>query len=266
MIRYGDLALTPLPEGRFTVGTDKRFVPHREGDAFPRGTLFVSVCPFLVRTPEGLLLLDTGLGEYAHGRDTSFLTSALAAAGVAPEDVTHVLLSHLHFDHSGGAVSSVHGEDRPTFPRAEYVVQRAELDAPYSGVSEEARDRVAACLDRAGQLAPVDGDGWLTDAIEYECTGGHTRDHQLFRLHTGGRTALFGGDVLPSPGQVGRRFQAKYDYAPAVSLEWRERIAAEAAAGGHLLLFYHSVEAPAGFVEEGPRGGYRVASAAEVPG
>ena len=102
---YGDLDIHALPEGRFTVGLDKRFVPHAEGDPARPGTLFISVTPFLVRTPEATLLIDTGLGSWAEGRGTEFLLEGLARLGVAPEGVDRVLLSHLHFDHSGGAIT-----------------------------------------------------------------------------------------------------------------------------------------------------------------
>ncbi len=250
MIEYGDLRIHPLPEGRFTVGWDKRFVPYAEGEPKPPATLFISVTPFLVQTPSEVLLLDTGLGEYAHGRDATFLLDGLRRAGVEREDVTKVLLSHLHFDHAGGAVLDAGGHDQPTFPNAEYVVQSGEIDAPYSGVSAEARDRVIHTLSAAGQLVTVDGAGALTDELSFERTGGHTRDHQLFRLHTAGRTAVFGGDVVPSPGQITRSFRAKYDFDPERSQAERSRIVRAAADGGHLLLLYHSTEAPAAFVDE----------------
>ena len=255
MITYGDLRIHPLPEGRFTVGEDKLFVPHEEGDPFPKGTLFISVTPFLVETPSELLLLDTGLGEYAHGRDVTFLIENIRRAGFEREDVTRVLLSHLHFDHAGGAVVSTGHADQPTFPNAAYVVQKGEMDAPYSGVSEEARDRVVRTLDDAGQLVTVEGDGFVTDAIEHVHTGGHTRDHQTFRLHTGGRIAVFGGDVVPSPGHLKRRFKAKYDFDPEHSLAERTRIIEDAAEHGNLLLLYHSPGDPAAFVDLAPGGG-----------
>ncbi len=251
---YGDLDLTALPEGRFTVGTDKRFVPHAEGDPARQGTLFISVTPFLVRTPEATLLIDTGLGSWAEGRGTEFLLDGLAAHGVAPEAVDRVILSHLHFDHSGGAISPVGADWRPTFPRADYVAQRAELTAEgYHGESERARELVAETLDREGQLVLADGDTDL-GRIGLEVTGGHTGAHQIVRLHSGDLQAVFGGDVLGTPGAVTRRYQAKYDVDGKHAQEWRDRLVAEAAEHGHLLLFYHSTSRPAAFVAEGARG------------
>ncbi|HEX8298400.1 MAG TPA: MBL fold metallo-hydrolase [Rubricoccaceae bacterium] len=257
---YGDLRIDALPEGRFTVGLDKRFVPHTEGDAARSGTLFISVTPFLVRTPSETLLLDAGLGEWATGRGAEILLGGLAARGVAPEAVDRVVLSHLHFDHAGGAIASVHGEWRPTFQNAEYAVQRAELMATgYSGESLRARDLVVDTLDRAGQLVLLDGDGPVASSrAEVAVTGGHTGAHQIVRIPSGGLTAVYGGDVMGTPGQVVRRFVAKYDADGEASARWRETLARDAADHGHLLLFYHSTTAPAAFVSETAKGPFAV--------
>ena len=145
-------------------------------------------------------------------------------------------------------------------------MQRAEVDAPgYTGTSFDARRDVIDALDTAGQLVLLDGDTDLTDEFEVEVTGGHTPAHQIVRLRSGGLTVVFGGDVLPAPNQLGRRFLAKYDYEPAVSQDWRERLGHAAAEHGYLHLFYHSTAALAGFVEEGPKGGFRVEPAPEMP-
>lgn len=256
---FGDLDIHPLSEGRFSVGLDKVFVPHEEGTPPRKNTLFISVSPFLVRTPNDVILLDAGLGEWAERRGTEVLLDNLDTHGVATEDVTKVLLSHLHFDHAGGAITTVQGESRPTFPQADYVVQVGTREAAgYSGESTQARDLVWDTLDAAGQLETVNGDGFLSDEIEFIRTDGHCEGHQIFRLHSKDRIAIFGGDVLPEPGQATRRFVAKYDLDGEKSQEWRERLVRQAATKEHLLLFIHSPRETMGFIEGSGEKGYRV--------
>jgi glyoxylase-like metal-dependent hydrolase (beta-lactamase superfamily II) len=248
-MRFGELQIHALSEGRFTVGLDKRFVPHQEGQDLPAGGLFISVSPFLIVSPSDVMLIDTGLGEFAEGRDISRLLGALAEHGVDREDVTRILLSHLHYDHIGGAIFSAEGTLRPTFPEAEYVVQRQEVTAPYgTGRSAEIRQQVVDVLDQHGQLSLFDGDGFLNDEIEFRVTGGHTPFHQAIYLHNQGLTAVFAGDVLGTPGHINKRFTAKYDYEPERSQAERVRIVQDAADHGQLLLFYHSPGEPAAFV------------------
>lgn len=265
---YGDLTIHALPEGRFTVGLDKLFVPHAEGDPPRPGTLFISVTPFLVRTPAETLLIDTGLGAWATGRGTEQIAGALAAHGVGLEAVDRVVLSHLHFDHSGGALTPMDApgaspadvrEWRPTFPRASYVVQRAEATADgYADESARARDLVLETLDREGQVEWVDGDADL-GTVALTVTGGHTGAHQMVTLRSGALAAVYGGDVLGTPGSALRRYVAKYDTDGEASARWRERIAREAAEAGHLLLFYHSPSDVAAFLHDGPDGRGRLA-------
>lgn len=233
-------------------------MPYAEGDPPRPGTLFISVTPFLVQTPSETVLLDTGLGTWADGRGTEHLVGNLARHGVAAEGVTRVLLSHLHFDHAGGAITPVGDAWRATFPRAAYVVQRAEATAAgYSGESRRARDLVLETLEREGQLVWVEGDATL-GAASLTVTGGHTGSHQAITLHTGELAAVYAGDVLATPGSATRRYTAKYDADGERSAVWRERIAHEAANAGHLLLFYHSATSPAAFLSAGPDGRLRV--------
>lgn len=261
MIPFGLLKIYPLPEGRFTVGLDKQFVPYKDGDPLPPGALFMSVTPILVETPNDLILLDTGLGRYAPGRDATFLLENLNSAGFQREDVTRVLLSHLHFDHSGGSILNLAGEDVPTFPRAEYIIQEGELTGEgYAGESEDVRDLVAEVLDKEGQLVTVDGSTQITDEIKVELTKGHTEFHQSIRITVDELTATFGGDVLPSPAQIKRSFRAKYDLDPAVGQTERDRIIRGAADNSELLLMYHSPTDPAVFVSHG-QNGYEITAA-----
>ena len=95
-----------LGEGSYSVDASKKFIPFDPQTDNPKdrpASLFIHVNPFLIKTDTDLLLLDTGLG-FKDTRDELFLHQHIRNAGFDPEDVTQVLMSHLHYDHSGGLV------------------------------------------------------------------------------------------------------------------------------------------------------------------
>ena len=93
-----------LGEGSYSVDSTKKFIPFNPETDNPKdrpASLFIHVNPFLIKTKSDLILLDTGLG-YKDTRDELFLHQHIRNAGFDPEDVSLVLMSHLHYDHSGG--------------------------------------------------------------------------------------------------------------------------------------------------------------------
>src|SRR5262249_54993586 len=122
----------PLSEGVFTIGHDKQFIPfdmkNDELTARSTGSLLVEILPFLVVTDKDLIILDTGLG-FKNANGELQIHDNLRHIGYEPEQITKVLLSHLHKDHSGGVVyADEQGMVHTTFPNADYYVYRAEAD------------------------------------------------------------------------------------------------------------------------------------------
>ena len=125
------MQIIPLSEGVFTIDKTKIFVPfNTETDELqhrPLGSLLVEVLPFLLITSKDVLLLDTGLGFSKNGELQ--LYANLKANTVQPEQVTKVLLSHLHKDHAGGVSTKDRlGNYQLAFPNATYYVQQKEFD------------------------------------------------------------------------------------------------------------------------------------------
>src|SRR5215217_2366397 len=120
----------PLSEGSFTIDSTKLFVPFDEAQhdlqQRPVGSLLVEIQPFVVVTPKDVLLLDAGLG-FSNAAGELQLHGHLKKLGIQPEQVTKVLMSHLHKDHAGG-VSYGAGEKQLSFPNATYYIQKRELD------------------------------------------------------------------------------------------------------------------------------------------
>lgn len=236
------MKIFPLYEGSYSVDISKKFIPFDPQIHDPKdrpASLFVHVRPFLVQTATDLILIDTGLG-YRDANNELILHRHIRNAGFRPEDVCLVLMSHLHFDHAGGMVNEVAGKTEISFPNAEYVIQRGEWEAAYSKPSKSYQTDIFDVVQRSGCIRFVEGSGALNTQISYEQTGGHTEFHQVFLIREGGETYFFGGDVLPEPEQLIRKFMAKYDFDPRFAMELRESYGKRAATEDWTCLYYHA--------------------------
>jgi glyoxylase-like metal-dependent hydrolase (beta-lactamase superfamily II) len=234
--------ITALFEGSYSVDVTKKFIPfdasvHNKADR--PASLFIHVQPFLIKTETELLVLDTGLG-YNNAAGDMILHQNIIKAGYKPDDVSKVLMTHLHFDHSGGMVYNRDGKLELSFPNAEYVVQRGEWETAYSGQSKSYRTEIFDVLQRSGQLHLVDGSGILTHEISYELTGGHCEFHQVFHIKTANNHCFMGGDILPEPQQLLKKFAAKYDFDGRKALDLRLQYGDKAVEQNWVCLFYHS--------------------------
>jgi glyoxylase-like metal-dependent hydrolase (beta-lactamase superfamily II) len=231
-----------LGEGSYSVDATKKFIPFNPetDNAKERpASLFIHVNPFLVETDSDLILLDTGLG-YKDTRDELFLHQHIRNAGFDPEDVSLVLMSHLHYDHSGGLVVERNGKLQASFPQAEHVIQKSEWEAAWAGKSSSYHKEIFETLQRSANLNFVDGTGILQQGIRYEISGGHSPFHQVFWVESEWEKCFYGGDELPEPEQLLRKFIAKYDYDGRKAMQLREEYGRKAAEEGWTCLFYHA--------------------------
>jgi glyoxylase-like metal-dependent hydrolase (beta-lactamase superfamily II) len=240
----------PLSEGAFTIDKTKLFVPFDTGlddlQQRPVGSLLVEVQPFAVKTSEDILVVDTGLGFEKEGKLQ--IHANLEKAGIDPQTVSKVLLSHLHKDHAGGVCPN----GRLSFPNAHYYVQRRELEYAYEKGPTSYLTEELECLKTSPQVVFLDGDGVVDGYIRYRITGAHCPWHQAFWIVDGGETVFFGGDVAPQLQQMKSRFVAKYDYDGKRAMELRQEWWKQGQTEGWTFLFYHDVKTP---VWPGPAGG-----------
>src|SRR4051812_5837978 len=119
------MKIIPLSEGSFTIDKSKVFIPFDKGqdDLQQRtvGSLLVEIQPFAVITGNDIIILDTGLG-FLNNEGVLQIHQNLLDNGIKPENVTTVLLSHLHKDHAGGISIKGTQNDRLSFPNASYYV------------------------------------------------------------------------------------------------------------------------------------------------
>jgi glyoxylase-like metal-dependent hydrolase (beta-lactamase superfamily II) len=164
---------------------------------------------FLIRAGDRTVLLDLGVGPApAAGAEwigtSGRLPDELRQAGCQPGEVGTVVLSHLHLDHIGWAVTLDGGEPRPTFPQARHLVQRADWEAFGARRDEDraAFDQAVRPLADLGALELVSGDQPLGDGLDLLHTPGHTPGSQSLLVRSEAEQALLWGDVANHPAQV----------------------------------------------------------------
>lgn len=241
--------IIPLSEGSFTVDGTKQFTPFNlEKDKLqdrPHGSLLVEIQPFLVITDRDYILFDAGLG-FRNDDGVLQIHQNLINNGINPMEITKVMMSHLHKDHSGGisAPDAVTGERSLTFPNATYYVNNEEMlyALEHAGKSYHSEDIVL--LQQRDNVVFTTGNGAVDGYIHYEVTGGHCPYHQVFLVDDGEDKVFFGGDVAPQISQMKNRFVAKYDYDGKRSMELRQEFMERGKQEGWTFLFYHDVKQP----------------------
>jgi glyoxylase-like metal-dependent hydrolase (beta-lactamase superfamily II) len=245
----GTGGIIPLSEGSFTIDKTKLFVPFNEEKDIlnerPIGSLLVEVQPFVIVTSKDVLLLDTGLGfnDTVHGQMQ--LHANLERAGIKPEQVTKVLMSHLHKDHAGG-VSMNNDHSKLSLPNATYYIQKRELDFALEKGSPSFIPEEIEVLNHSPQVQFLhDDDGVIDDYITYHRTGAHSPHHQVFWINNGNETIFFGGDDAPQLQQMKVRYKTKYDFHPDKAMQLRQQWWQQGNEEGWTFLFYHDIKTPA---------------------
>ena len=285
-MRLGDLELEVVSDGGFRLdggamfGVVPRTLWEKAKPPDAKNRISMGTNCLLVRRGGELLLIDTGIGDKNDERfDQMFgldpaatrLPAAIRRAGYELGDVTHVLLSHLHFDHSGwNARRPSSGAARlvPTFPRARYWLQEGEVE---HARRPNERDRASydprnwEPLFEAGVVELFGERAQPLAGVEAVRVPGHNADMCIVLLDGGGgERAVFWADLVPTAAHLPYPWIMRYDLYPLQTLENKKVWLPRAAAGGWLSIFEHDAEMPLGrLVEERP-GRFR-AQPLEVP-
>ena len=172
--------------------------------------------------------------------------------------MTHVVLSHLHFDHLGGVIDKADdGTLTPTFPHARVVLQRAEWELATRPPDERlaaAYRHAPECLEPLANIDLIDGDTRLTDHVRTTVSGGHTGPHQCVIVETDGTGLLHFADIVPTTAHLRLAWNAAYDTDPLATIAAKKRLYAEAGAKNLWVSFSHDDVVAAGrFSDEAGR-------------
>lgn len=206
----------------------------------------------LIEDGKRLILVDTGIGNkqdakffsyyYLHGNDT--LDKSLAAHGFHRDDITDVFLTHLHFDHCGGAIVREGDQLVPAFKNAKYWSNESHWAwATQPNEREKASflsDNILP-IQQSGQLNFIDGfDGVaFTDNFHVRFVNGHTDSMMLPQLRYKDHTILYMADLLPSVGHLPIPYVMSYDMFPMTTLTEKKAFLQEALDKPYVLFFEH---------------------------
>ncbi len=196
------------------------------------------------------VLVDIGLGDKSDAKfrdifrveDEPRLEDSLAAIGLAPADVTDVVLTHLHFDHAGGSTAREGDALRPRLPRARWYVQRANWDNAHAPNPRERASYLRENFDpleAAGVLEFWDGPVRPWPGVSLFTAQGHTRGQQLVRVEGGGRVAYFVADLIPTASHVRIPYVMGYDIAAIETMAEKQAVLGQAADEGAWIVLEH---------------------------
>jgi glyoxylase-like metal-dependent hydrolase (beta-lactamase superfamily II) len=212
----------------------------------------------LIEDEDRLILVDTGIGDkqdpkffshyYLHGRDS--LKSSIEKVGFSFDDITDVFLTHLHFDHVGGAVSKlgavskVNEELTLTFKNATYWTNARHWEwAIHPNAREKAsflKENILP-LQESGRLKFIDNVEGVnfTKNIKVRFAYGHTEAMMLPQISYKGKTLVYMADLLPSTGHIPLPYVMSYDMFPMKTLNEKAAFLKEAAENNYILVLEH---------------------------
>lgn len=247
----GGFEVTVLSDGTVTIPL-RSLLTHasekRVGELLRRGGIDpakseTSINAFLIHTGSRLVLIDAGAGTL-FGADAGRLVASLRASGYGPEDVTDVMVTHIHGDHSAGITV----DGKAVFPNAVVHVRRSEADFWLTpGNKEKTAQRHGHAFDQAkkdvapyaaaGRLKMFDADGELVPGIRAVSAPGHTPGHTLYEVESEGQKLVLWGDLIhakdaqfPSPA-----ITILYDVDEDAAAARRRKAMADAASRGYLV-------------------------------
>jgi glyoxylase-like metal-dependent hydrolase (beta-lactamase superfamily II) len=250
-------------DGGAMFGVVPKTLWERKFPADARNRIRLATNCLLVRGPGFTLLVESGLGEKWDARSREMysiepdpgLERSLEALGVRPADIDALVLSHLHFDHAGGATRIENGALVPSFPNATLYVQERELAharAPHE------RDRASYRAEDwepwadASRLESVDGEREIRPGVRVIPLPGHNTGMQAVRIDSEGTTAFYFADALPTTAHIPLPWLMAYDLYPVDLLENKRRLLADAAREGWLCVFEHDPAVPWGTIVDEP--------------
>jgi glyoxylase-like metal-dependent hydrolase (beta-lactamase superfamily II) len=243
------MKIIALQEGNYVANSQKEF--KLLTDESTDSGLKMAIQPFVVITDNDVILLDFGLGFVNNG--VPFIYEVLRKNNIVPQQITKVLVSHLHKDHIEGIGYFENGNLIQNFPNAKIYIQKREIDFALQQVNNPSY--VPEILNKLENLPNVElmyaDRGQITDEIFYEVSAGHTQFHQVFWIKANDEIVFYGADDLPQKIYWSMHVAYKTDFDGKRAMESRKKWEQQAKDENWKVLFYHDMKVPVlEFIEE----------------
>jgi len=262
-LTLGDFELSIFSDGTYRLdggaffGVVPKIMWSRKVVSDERNYVQAGLNSLLIRTGKKNVLVETGMGNKLSERMVKFygqpaqLLTNLTAGGVAPEDIDIVINTHLHFDHCGWNTLRENGKIVPTFPRAKYYAPEGEWQ--YARRPSE-RDAISYIPDnydplvQSGQMTLLKGGEEIVPGISVKTFPGHKAHMQAVIVESGGRTACYISDLIPTTAHIDLTWGMAFDLYPLQTIESKKQYYAKAIPEQRLTVFTHDAKTPWAYV------------------
>ena len=261
----GDFELTIFSDGTYPLdggaffGVIPKAMWSRKVDSDEKNYVTAGLNSLLIRTGKQNVLVETGMGNKLSERMVKIfgqpaeLFDNLSAGGISPEDIGIVINTHLHFDHCGwNTVRNQDGKIVPTFPRAKYYVREGEWQYARQPSLRDAISYVPENYDplvQSGQMTLLKGDQEIVPGISVKAFPGHTAHMQAVVVISGGLTACYISDLIPTTAHIDLVWGMAFDLFPLQTIESKKQYYAQSVPGKWLTVFTHDAKTPWAYVE-----------------
>jgi len=265
----GDFELSILSDGTYPLdggaffGVVPKVMWSRKAPPDEKNFIMAGLNSLLIRTGKQNILVETGIGNKlpdkmvkVYGQPAKLLDN-LHSAGIAPDEIDIIINTHLHFDHCGW--NTVRKADRAvaTFPKAKYYVQEGEWR---HAQEQHIRDAVSYISDNynplieSGQMELLRGDQEIAPGISVRVFPGHTMNMQAVVVTSGGKTACYISDLMPTSAHIDLTWVMAFDLSPIDTIDSKKRYYERALPEKWLTVFTHDDAVPWVYVEKDEAG------------
>lgn len=230
----------------------------------------VTLRALVIKTDNRIILIDNGIGDkqsedflqFLYIEDGVGLINGLAGCGIHPEEVTDMILTHLHFDHCGGGITyNWNREPVAVFPNATYWTTQKQWENAMNPNPREAdaylSENILPMQD-LGLLDFVEEQGMFCPGVELRMVHGHTPGQLVPIIHYKDNKLVFGADLIPTHGHIPVKYNMAYDLEVVRTMKEKEEFLQEIVANHYVLFFQHDPRYECATVKRTDKGGYRM--------